>query len=109
MLMRNTNNTIYTSVIDYWQIVYTILLRATVVMLLVYIGLLAFVMSYGVVSMRSAQIVQDTRARISTLETSYLSKISEINYMQPQASGFERPIHVGYVVDTLPAVSIRTR
>lgn len=107
--MRNTNRTTYTSAVDYWQIVYTVLLRTTVVMLLAYIGLLAFVMSYGVVSMRSAQIVQDTRARISTLETSYLNKISEINYMQPQTFGFEKPIHIGYVVDTLPAVSIRTR
>ncbi len=110
--MRNTHNTqyvsSYVSAADYWQLLYTVLLRATIVMLFIYIGLLAFVMSYGVVSMRSAQMVQDTRARIGTLETSYLNKISEINDMQPQRFGFEKPVHIGYVVDTRPAVSIRT-
>ncbi|HEC93834.1 MAG TPA: hypothetical protein ENI56_00445 [Candidatus Kaiserbacteria bacterium] len=107
--MRNIiHNASYVSAADYWQLLYTVLMRATIVMLFVYIGLLAFVMSYGVVSMRSAQIVQDTRARIGTLETSYLNKISEINDTQPSASGFEKPVHIGYVVDTRPAVSIRT-
>ncbi len=106
--MRNANHTTFIFVIDYWQTLYTILLRTAVVLLFVYIGLLAFVMSYGVISMRSAQIVQDTRARIGTLETSYLNKISEINYMEPKQFGFEKPVHIGYVVDTVPAVSIRT-
>ncbi len=106
--MRNTHSTTYIST-AYWQLIYSILLRGTIVMLFVYIGLLAFVMSYGVVSMRSAQIVQDTRARIGTLETSYLNKISYINDMQPKQYGFEKPVHIGYVVDTRPAVSIRTQ
>lgn len=107
--MHNTTYTSYVSAIGYWQFVYSILLRATIVMLFVYIGLLAFVMSYGVISMRSSQIVQDTQTRISTLETAYLDKIRNINNIQPQQLGFEKPIHIGYVVDTRQSVSIRTR
>ncbi len=66
-------------------------------------------MTYGVLSMRAVQVVQDTRARVGTLETIYLGKISNINDMQPQKNGFQKPLHVGYVINTRPAVSIRTQ
>ncbi len=71
--------------------------------LVAYIGLLAVVMTYGVIEMQSAQAVRDTRAAVGTLETKYLAEITTINNLNPETLGYVKPAAVAYAVGSVSA------
>ncbi|HFC10774.1 hypothetical protein MNBD_CPR01-373 [hydrothermal vent metagenome] len=74
-----------------------------------YIGLLATVMTYGVLQMQSAEAMRDMSAKVATLDAEYFSTISTINKTDLSAQDFVKPISVAYVEGTQTAVSMRTQ
>ena len=63
----------------------------------VYIGLIATVMSYATLTVGFAQSVRDDEAVIATLESRYLDTISEITATDYVALGYEKPVQQTFV------------
>lgn len=78
---------------------------------IVYVGMLAVAMTYGVLQIQAAQTVRDTSAAVGNLETTYLSVITTINNVNPVSLGFSKPSTVAYVTGSRPqpTVSLRTQ
>lgn len=62
-----------------------------VALLVVYIGLIAMVMSYGVVTMEFSQSVRSDESTVAELESQYLDKVAEITSADYTALGYAKP------------------
>lgn len=60
-------------------------------LLVVYIGLIAMVMSYGVVTMEFSQSVRSDESQVAELESQYLDKVAEITSADYTALGYAKP------------------
>ena len=73
-------------------------LGATVGSLVVlYIGLIAFVMSYAAVQTEMAQSVRDSSAQVSLLEIKYLDATTALTAVDPATLGYSAPIAKNFV------------
>ncbi len=79
------------------------------VLLVVYIGVLSFVMTYGVIQIQSAEAVRDTSAHVATLDAEYFDTVAKLSDIKPESLGFEKPSSIAYITNTQTAVSMRTR
>lgn len=79
------------------------------VLLITYVGLLAFIMTYGAIQMQSAEALRDTRAHVATLDTKYFNMIASINQTDPTTLGFVKQRNIAYVTNIPISVSMRTQ
>jgi hypothetical protein len=79
-------------------------LTALVLTLLVsYVALIAFVMSYGAVETEMAQAVRDASAQVSTLESQSLAGSTAFGALNPRALGYTTPVDKAFVTGTAKA------
>lgn len=62
-----------------------------VALLVVYIGLIAMVMSYGVVTVEFSQSVRSDESELAQLESQYLDKVAQITSADYAALGYAKP------------------
>ncbi len=79
------------------------------ILLITYVGLLAFIMTYGAIQMQSAEALRDTRAHVATLDTKYFNMIASINQTDPATLGFVKQRNIAYVTNIPISVSMRTQ
>ena len=72
------------------------------VLLVVYIGLIAMVMSYAAITVEFSQSVKNDEATLAVLEAQYLAGVARIQSMDYHASGYAAPIKKHFV----PASSV---
>ncbi len=72
------------------------------VLAVVYIGLIAMVMSYAALSVEFSQSVKNDEAALAVLEAQYLAGVSRIQSMDYRAAGYAAPIAKHFV----PASSV---
>jgi len=83
----------------YARISFTRALTVLVLLLLVsYVGLIAFVMSYGAVETETAQAVRDSSAQVSTLEGQYLAASAKLSVLNPSTIGYATPSDKSFVI-----------
>lgn len=63
-----------------------------VTLLVAYIGLIAMVMSYGVVTVEFTQSVRSDESELAQLESKYLDKVAEITSADYAALGYAKPV-----------------
>jgi len=69
----------------------TLAVTLAVTLGIVYIALIAVVMSYGALTMSFSQSVRDTEASVAALEANYLARVSLITATDYAALGYEKP------------------
>jgi hypothetical protein len=69
-----------------------------VALVVTYIGLIAFVMSYAAIQTETAQSVRDSSAEVSLLETQYFDKTSALGAIDPGSLGYSAPIAKNYAL-----------
>ena len=80
---------------------------ATVITLgVVYIALMAVVMSYAALTIGFAQSVRNNEATVAMLESRYLATVADITNTDYHAQGYERPVAEVYVPKA-PATALR--
>ncbi|MEJ0053339.1 MAG: hypothetical protein WDN10_01235 [bacterium] len=67
------------------------------VLVVAYIALIAFVMSYAAVQTETAQSVRDGSAQVSLLEIRYLEKTAALGAMDPASLGYSAPLAKNFV------------
>lgn len=67
------------------------------ILLVVYIGLIATVMSYATITVEFSQSVRDNRATVAQLEKEYLSKMATISSTNYLAEGYAKPVSKVFV------------
>jgi len=72
------------------------------VLAVVYIGLIAMVMSYAALTVEFSQSVKNDEAALSILESQYLAKVAHIQSMDYHAVGYAAPRTTVFV----PATSV---
>jgi uncharacterized membrane protein len=79
-------------------------LSGVVVLLIVaYIGLIAFVMSYAAIETELAQSVRDSSAQVSVLEIAYLGKTASLAALDPAQLGYNAPVAKSFVAGSARA------
>lgn len=71
-------------------------------LLVVYIGLIAVIMSYASMTVESAQRVKEDKSAVAVLESKYLSAITDITNIDYAASGYTQPIAKIFVAGKSP-------
>lgn len=66
-------------------------LTLVAVLAVVYIALIAVVMSYGALTVSFSQSVRDDEASVATLESRYLAQVATITATDYASLGYERP------------------
>lgn len=66
-------------------------------LVVLYIGLIAFVMSYAAVQTEMAQSVRDSSAQVSLLEVQYFNATRALTEVNPVALGYSAPIAKNFV------------
>jgi len=61
------------------------------VLLLVYIGLIAVVMSYAALTVEFSQSVRNDESAVATLESGYLANVAHITGIDYAAAGYAKP------------------
>jgi len=82
------------------------LLAINVLLVVTYIGLIAFVMSYAAIETELAQSVRDASAQVSVLEVAYFNKTAELGAVNPVQLGYSAPIAKSYVNGTVRAAML---
>lgn len=67
------------------------------VLAVVYIGLIAVVMSYAVLTVEFSQSVRNDEATVATLESQYLASVARITSTDYTAEGYAKPIITAFV------------
>ncbi len=67
------------------------------VLAITYIGLIAVVMSYAVLTVEFSQSVRNDEATVATLESQYLTAIARITATDYAAAGYTKPIAETFV------------
>jgi len=70
---------------------------AAALLALVYVMLIAVVMSYAALTVEFAQSVRNDEAAVADLEAAYLAKVSEITTTDYVAAGYAKPVAQVYV------------
>lgn len=84
------------------------LLIANGIFALLYIGLIAVVMSYATFQVELAQSVRNDGGVVAELESAYLKETAKITNIDYQAEGYARPEHLVFVPGSAAtAVSVR--
>jgi hypothetical protein len=60
-------------------------------LLVTYVGLMAFTMSYAVVHTQYAQQARDESGRIGNLEANYFTALAKVDSVDPTALGYKKP------------------
>lgn len=85
-----------------------ILSVVTGILLISYIAVFAFVMTYAAMQMRFSESVRDMSAHVGVLESNYLSLVAETNQTNPYKLGYTKPASIAYVTnDSQPVISMR--
>ena len=84
------------------------LVMGNVGLVLVYLGLVAFSMSYAALEVQSAQSVKGEEAQVATLDTQYLAAIAAVTESDPAALGYAAPVATLFGPGT-PATAINLR
>lgn len=71
-----------------------------------YIGMIAFIMSYAAHTIEYAQSVRNEEAAVAGLEQQYLAAVAEITQTDYQALGYVKPTSKTFVRGT-PATALR--
>lgn len=66
-------------------------------LLVVYIGLIAVVMSYASLTIEYAESMKQVKSQVATLETSYLASVSRLTSADYHALGYAAPLSTTYV------------
>ncbi len=77
-------------------------------LILLYLGLIAFVMSYAAMHVEYAQSLRETQAAVGTLEAKYLAQVSGITTTDYAALGYQKPLSQAFVPST-PTAAINIR
>ena len=80
--------------------------NATLVVL--YLALIAFVMSYAALTVEFSQSVRNDEAAVGVLESQYLAKVSAVTNTDPTALGYAKPV-VQVFVPALPEAAVSVR
>lgn len=72
----------------------------------VYVGLIAVVMSYAAITVGFAQSVRNDEATVAALESTYLASVSAITTTDYRALGYQAPVAQVYVPKA-PATALR--
>ncbi len=84
-----------------------ILSIVTGILLISYIALFAFVMTYAAMQMRFAESVRDTSAHVGVLESKYLGLVAKTNQINPTKLGYVKPASIAYVTNnSQPTISM---
>lgn len=70
------------------------------VLAVVYIGLIAVVMSYAAFTVEFSQSVKDDEAAVATLESRYLDGIAQLQALDYHAAGYTAPLAKTFVPAT---------
>lgn len=65
---------------------------AVAVLFVTYIGLIAAVMSYAVLTVEFSQSVRDDESKIAALESEYLARVTHVMNMDYHAAGYTKPL-----------------
>jgi hypothetical protein len=79
---------------------------AVAVLAITYIGLIAVVMSYAVLTVEFSQSVRNDEATVATLESQYLTAVAQITDTNYVAAGYAKPI-AKIFVPTQSATALR--
>lgn len=79
---------------------------AVAVLAVLYIGLIAVVMSYATLTVEFSQSIKNTEASVAALESEYLASITRITGMDYSALGYELP-HQKVFVQVKSATALR--
>ena len=74
----------------------------TGILTVVYIGLIAVVMSYAALTIEFSQSVKTDEAAVAQLESQYLAGIAEITNTDPTARGYVTPVAKTFVPSSSP-------
>lgn len=72
----------------------------------VYVALIAFVMSYAAVTVEFAQSVRNDEAEVAKLEATYLAAVASITSSDYASAGYAKPIAQTFVAGA-PATALR--
>ena len=61
-------------------------------LVLVYLALIAVVMSYAALTVEFSQSVRNDEARVATLEARYLDRVAEISTLDYVSAGYTKPL-----------------
>ncbi len=75
---------------------------AVAILALVYVTLIAIVMSYATLTIEFSQSVRSDEATVASLESAYLARVAEINSTDYVTEGYAKPVAQLYV----PAKSV---
>lgn len=75
---------------------------AVAVLVLVYVALIAVVMSYAALTIEFSQSVRNDEAAVASLESVYLARVAEITSTDYAVAGYAKPVAQLYV----PAKSV---
>lgn len=70
---------------------------AVAVLAIIYIGLIAVVMSYAVLTVEFSQSVRNDEATVAALESQYLTAVARITATNYVAAGYVKPIAEAFV------------
>jgi hypothetical protein len=82
------------------------LMALVAVLVVSYIGLIAFVMSYAAVETDTAQSVRDESAQVSTLEVEYLDRSAALSIVDPSSLGYVTPRAKSFVAGPAQAALV---
>lgn len=70
------------------------------VLAVIYIGLIATVMSYAALTVEFSQSVRNDEAQVATLEAQYLSSVATITSTNYASLGYAKPVAIAFVPST---------
>ena len=73
---------------------------AVAVLVVVYIGLIATVMSYAALTIEFSQSVRNNEAEIASLESEYLKNVLRTTATDYAAEGYAKPVNMTFVPST---------
>ncbi len=84
------------------------LLGTNITFVVVYLALIAFVMSYAALTVEFSQSVRNDEAAVGTLDGQYLAALSSITESDPVALGYRKPV-ASILVSALPEAAVSVR
>ena len=84
------------------------LIAANATLIVMYLALIAFVMSYAALTVEFSQSVRNDEASVGVLEGQYLAQVSAVTDTNPAALGYAKPVAEVFV-PALPQAAISVR
>lgn len=72
-------------------------LSIVAVLLVVYIGVIAVVVSYATLTVEFSQSVRNDEATVATLESAYLADVARVTSTDYTAAGYTKPLAVTFI------------